>query len=169
LGTALAPQDDGAILVTGSVPTDEAKAPSALVLIRYTAAGGLDSSFANAGVLITQIAKQSSSANDIRRLPDGTIVVAGQAGFPVPDALVAYFRPNGAPDARFGTAGATLTDFGGEDAAMGLTSQPDGKVIVVGRTTADDEDSLAVARYANLFVTHLPRIVASPHGWTRTP
>ena len=169
LGAALALQDDGAILVTGSVPTDDAKAPSALVLVRYTAAGGLDSSFANAGILITQIAKQSSTANDIRRLPDGTIVVAGQVGFPVPDAMVAYFRPNGAPDPRFGTTGATLTDFGGEDAAMALAIQPDGKAIVVGRTTADDEDSLAIARYANLFTTHLPRIAASPHGRARTP
>jgi len=69
-------------------------------------------------------------------------LVAVQAAAPAQAA-------SGDLDAAFGVGGLQTTDFGGNDKAFGALSQPDGRLVVVGRTYAGPGSGLsfAVARY----------------------
>ncbi|HEY3021436.1 MAG TPA: hypothetical protein VGJ32_14660, partial [Solirubrobacteraceae bacterium] len=81
--------------------------------------------------------------------PDGKIVVAGDTNTgPNPfDFGVARLLPDGSLDSSFGGAGSTSVDFGGDDTAFAMALQPDGKIVVAGRSNAGDNPSnFAVAR-----------------------
>ncbi|ULH17568.1 hypothetical protein MF271_21190 (plasmid) [Deinococcus sp. KNUC1210] len=56
--------------------------------------------------------------------------------------------PAGSLDTTFGTGGIAVTPVGaGEDVPSAVTTQPDGKLIVVGRTSGTHADDFAVVRY----------------------
>lgn len=71
--------------------------------------------------------------------------------------LVSLFSAFGAPvvaaagagdlDASFGQGGVVVTDFGGTDVAAAVAIQPDGKLVVAGRSNAGGNTSFALARY----------------------
>ena len=67
-------------------------------------------------------------------LPDGRIVMAGWTTVNS-DLFVTRLTRRGAFDARFGRGGTTDLDLGGDDRANALALQPDGKVVVAGRTS----------------------------------
>src|SRR2546428_6574218 len=57
---------------------------------------------------------------------------------------ISLFGASGNLDPTFGTGGKVTTDFsGGEDAAFAVVLQPDGKIVVAGRSRGD----FALARY----------------------
>ena len=54
---------------------------------------------------------------------------------------------DGTPDMTFGTAGATILDFGADESwALGFASQSDGKLVSVGPVTANAETTVWLAR-----------------------
>src|SRR5439155_20064833 len=63
------------------------------------------------------------------------------------DFALARYNADGTLDASFGAGGKVVTDFGGNDVANGFTFQPDGKIVVVGRTDGGLMGDFAVARY----------------------
>jgi uncharacterized delta-60 repeat protein len=102
------------------------------------APGDLDPSFGNGGVVTTSFGSYSE-AYALGLLPNGKIVVAGANG----DFALARYLPDGAPDPVFDGDGTVTTDFGGFDGAYGLTMQPNGRIVVVGKGGTD----FALARY----------------------
>jgi len=53
----------------------------------------------------------------------------------------------GGLDASFGSNGTVTTDFGGDDAALALVRQPDGKLVAAGRSDAGGSRDFALCRY----------------------
>jgi len=50
-------------------------------------------------------------------------------------------------DPTFGTGGTVITSFGGSDVASAVVVQPDGKLVVAGRTNIAGNTVFALARY----------------------
>jgi len=85
--------------------------------------------------------------------PDGRIVVAGLRSGPLgDDVLVLRYTADGLLDASFGAGGiATFNGSGvGNDRALGLALQPDGKILVAGESaTALSQDALILRLLPN--------------------
>ena len=148
-GRAMALQPDGKIVVAGSSGDDFA-------VVRYTANGALDTSFGTGGIITTDITSGSEDYGRAMALqPDGKIVVAGfsWSGGDADVAVVRY-TANGALDTSFDGDGIVTTDIGagtGNDRGYAVAVQPDGKIVVAGRsnasTTARQRDHFLVVRY----------------------
>jgi uncharacterized delta-60 repeat protein len=82
--------------------------------------------------------------------PNGDSVVAGYTNVHgADDFAVGRYTLNGSADPSFGTAGHTIVDMGGSDITHALLLQPDGKIVVVGTTSAGT-GSTATTRIAVL-------------------
>jgi uncharacterized delta-60 repeat protein len=153
VGNAVAIQPDGKVLVTGSIFNLPSGKNTAAVW-RLTEAGTLDTSFDTDGLAELSDAHEDQ-AEAIALAPDGRIVIAGDttdASNP-PDVVVWRLKPNGgagelngARDTSFDTDGQADIDSGGEDRAFGVTVQPDGKIVVVGRSDRESHSTAMVWR-----------------------
>ena len=115
------------------MPTTAVLAALALVALALAAAlalagpGDLDGAFGAGG---TRSIEGLATAEALALQPDGRIVVAGFTASG--DVAVTRLRPDGSDDPAFG--GIRLIDFGGFDLAQAMALQPDGKIVVAGRT-----------------------------------
>lgn len=114
--------------------------------------GDLDPSFDGDGRVLTDFRGfDRASALIVQR--DGKLVAAGARtdGAGIDDFFVARYREDGSLDSSFGGIRGVSTDFGsgGRDEALALASQPDGKIVVAGFSSAnrDRTEDFAVARY----------------------
>ncbi|MBF0476825.1 MAG: hypothetical protein HQK59_13555 [Deltaproteobacteria bacterium] len=79
--------------------------------------------------------------------PDGKIVVAGYSNDGKHnDLLVLRYDATGALDNGFGAGGAFFYSGSGDNMAFGLTLQPDGKIVVVGRTQTNGNNDVLTMR-----------------------
>lgn len=126
------------------------------VVVRYNPDGTRDPGFGDQGV-VTRDFSASDGLDAVVLQRDGKIVVAGRAGGALGtgtvDFLVARFNLDGTPDAMFGGGqGFVLTGFGPgrDDVATAVVLQPDGRIVLGGRSElispSVDED-FALARY----------------------
>jgi uncharacterized delta-60 repeat protein len=151
---SLALQSDGKIVVAGSVSIFSASNPVRdISLARYNPNGSLDSSFGSGGKVITDFGG-GSEARAVALQHDGKILVAGSASSSsaAEDDLFSIFRYNadGRLDTSFGTlrnVGTVVTNLGGEDVALALAFQPDGKIVLAG-ATAISFGNFSLARYS---------------------
>jgi uncharacterized delta-60 repeat protein len=106
---------------------------------RYLPDGTIDTSFAGIGIVRTDT-DRLLSATAVSVLPDGRIVVGGiaKSGFGL-----ARYLPNGELDPSFADDGVVTTSFGSNTQAYGLVLQPDGRVVLAGRSP----NGFALARY----------------------
>jgi uncharacterized delta-60 repeat protein len=85
---------------------------------------------------------------------DGSLVTVGDTapGTGGDDMAVSRLTPSGAPDPAFGSGGKATIDFtGGDDKALAVALQPDGKIIVAGQTTGGlGGEQFAVARLTSV-------------------
>ena len=115
-------------------------------------AGGLDPAFGSAGLVTLDLGGQETGF-DVALQPDGRILTAGVIQQPDLDLDFALTRslPDGSPDPSFGSGGGVRTDFGGLDQAEAVALQPDGRILVAGRTEASGgpqlDSDVALARY----------------------
>lgn len=130
-GAAVAVQNDGKILVSGSVTNGVARAPelaSTFVVARLDRRGQLDDSFGNHGVVLRNFGGEFQQAGGITVLPDQRILVGGRFGdVSGTNGLLVRMLENGTPDPSFdgdgfrpflnGTAGSQLV-------------QPDGRILL---------------------------------------
>jgi uncharacterized delta-60 repeat protein len=123
--SAVVLQPDGKIVVVGEVT----RPGTDFGLARYNPDGTLDSSFGQAGLVLTDFDSRSDSATSATLQPDGKIVVAGTSDG---DYVVARYNPDGALDSSFGQAGRTITDIAGTDRAYAVALLPDGKIVASG-------------------------------------
>lgn len=147
---ALALQPDGKIVIAGSYQTATTNNFDFMVA-RFHPNGVPDNTFGGNGANY-RLANFSSGASvdlgyALALAPDGKIVVAGAAWNGSRQVWgVARWNSTGAPDATFnGTAGPgkAFLDFGPGSTAKAVLVQPDGKVLLGGKTSGDD---FAVAR-----------------------
>jgi uncharacterized delta-60 repeat protein len=109
----------------------------------YTTGGSLDQSFGSAGGVISALG--TNDANGVALTASGQIVIAGTRSG---DFMLARYGASGTLDPAFGTGGVVTTDISGaDDFAEGLTIDPAGRIIVVGRATSSTILDMALARY----------------------
>ncbi len=142
------------LLGAGVVPAVLLAALAAPAWAAPPTAGTLDPAFGGDGTVVTDITGDGKSdiINDVAVAPDGKVVAAGYSVIrsldgeeedqPDYDFAVARYNPDGSLDATFGTGGAVLTGFGGDqsrDEARAVALQADGKIVVAGNSDPDLE------------------------------
>jgi uncharacterized delta-60 repeat protein len=143
LGYAAALQPDGKILVAGQTASVEGD----VAIARFNPTGPadttLDRTFNGAGTKRFGYGG-FDSARAVLVQPDGKIVVAGN-GAPNRDVAVTRLNADGSFDTGFGDGATAWADFGGSDFGYAAALQPDGKIVVAGERSGDDDD-FAIAR-----------------------
>jgi uncharacterized delta-60 repeat protein len=146
-GRSVVIQPDGKIVVAGEFLNTGSS--NDFAVIRYDINGNLDTSFGTGGIVKTIIGIDNDRGNTVALQPDGKIVVAGfsENGINYNFAMVRY-DISGSLDTTFGTNGKVLTHIGtGDDFGNSLALQPDGKIVVAGRSSNGINEDFAVVRY----------------------
>lgn len=125
-GAALRP--DGKIVLAG-------ESDSRVAVARLNRNGSLDDTFSGDGRK-TFSWGPISHASAVLVLGNGQILLAGFSGPEGGNFQVARLNPNGALDTAFGTGGRAPVDFGGGDFGLAVARQPNGRILVAGRSTA---------------------------------
>jgi uncharacterized delta-60 repeat protein len=143
---AVAIQADGKIVVAGYATT--AASDYDFALARYNANGTLDSNFDGDGRVTTDFQGGDDVVGAVVIQPDGKILVAGAAVTTASgnDFALARYNPDGSPDTSFSGNGRRVTDILGEDQALGVALQADGKIVVAGVSYGSTAE-FALARY----------------------
>lgn len=105
-------------------------------LARYTAAGVLDTSFGNGGIVITDLGSLDDRINALAIDALGRIVAAGHTsnGHNTDIAVVRYLA-NGAPDPTFAASGVLRSAVGGADESLSsVLVLADGSIVVAGHS-----------------------------------
>jgi len=140
-GTAwgVAHQPDGKLIVmaTGTPPTGSS--PSGVFVLRYTAAGVVDTTFATNGIrYLDYISDRTVHASALALQADGKIVIGTTAfvragGLSV--AAITRLTPTGNVDSTFGTRGLVMFSYGASNKSStvsDLSIQSDGRILVNG-------------------------------------
>jgi uncharacterized delta-60 repeat protein len=114
------------------------------VATALAAPGDLDPGFGDNGVTRIDFGG-SDSAQAVLVQPDGKIVAAGDAGV-AQDFFGARLNPDGSLDSGFGAGGRTTSTFGTRDNGFGAALQPDGKIVVAGGMTVEQNRNFAILR-----------------------
>jgi uncharacterized delta-60 repeat protein len=125
---ALLVQPDGKVIAAGS---GDQGGFQVATLVRYNADGSLDTGFGSGGRVVFTFNGVGGAFYTLALQSDGKIVAAGISA--ATDFGVARFNPDGSPDLAFGTNGSVSTDLGDQDVILGLSLQPDGKILAGGR------------------------------------
>ncbi|BAY22680.1 hypothetical protein NIES2100_24430 [Calothrix sp. NIES-2100] len=135
-GYAAAILPDGKIVVGGTASNGT---NNDFALARYNSNGTLDTSFGNAGRVLTPIGTSFDWVNSIAVQSDGKIVVAGYAwsvwnGSNQEDFAIARYNTDGSLDTSFGNGGKVIApvSLSNNDRANSLTIQSNGKIVVAG-------------------------------------
>jgi uncharacterized delta-60 repeat protein len=140
---AMVVQEDGRIVVAGGTVAGAPFERSAnFALVRYTAAGLLDTSFSGDGRLTTDFGA-AENATCIVVQPDGKLVVAGSSGDGI---AVARYNVDGSLDTSFDADGLRTISVGLRASAKSLVLQADGKLVLVGQTFAANDYDFALVR-----------------------
>ena len=143
---AIAIQPDGKIVVAGRASIG---GNYDFALARYNANGSLDTTFDGDGKVTTTISSSNTDeAYSIAIQPDGKIVVGGRARMSNYDFAVVRYNSNGSLDTTFDTDGKVTTPIGSRnDDVYAMVIQPDGKIVVAGRSRNSSNYDFALARY----------------------
>ncbi len=110
--------------------------------------GSLDSTFDTDGIITTPIGTGNDFAQAVAIQSDGKIVVAGSGRGANDDFIVSRYNPNGSLDTTFDGDGIAITPIGtGDEQALAVIIQPDGKIIAAGQTSNGTNFDIAVVRY----------------------
>jgi uncharacterized delta-60 repeat protein len=143
VASAVVIQPDGKLVVAGRT---NIAGNTVFALARYNPNGSLDPAFGTGGLVTTDFGS-TDQALAVALQADGKIVTAGRRGS---DVIVARHNANGSQDTLFGSNGRVITNFGATDQALALVLQPDGKIVVAGRTNKPAPNGnfdFALARY----------------------
>ena len=102
----------------------------------------LDLTFGNRGQVTVDAAGAgvAASGSDLALLPDGSVVAVGSLDSPDRAAYVAEIGPTGVVDPSFGVRRLDLA--GSSEAAYAVAVQADGKIVVAGRTTKNQDGAV---------------------------
>ena len=123
----------------------------AVVLARYTPQGGLDPGFGSGGTVLAPVGAAPGSAALAVQGVDGEerLVVAGEVGAGGSgDVGLARFRPDGSPDAGFGSGGTVTASIGsGRDQVVGLAVLQTGELLAATQSRHDGLNRMGLARF----------------------
>ncbi len=148
---AIAVQPDGKIVVAG-VAGYSAPAVADFTVVRYNVNGSLDTTFDGDGIAITDFGFGTEDDDYCRGLviqPDGKIVIAGRALVSPTTYAFAVIRYNadGSLDTTFDGDGKAQFEMAAVIDMFGLALQPDGKIIVGGRSYLNGIYNGLIARF----------------------
>jgi uncharacterized delta-60 repeat protein len=145
-GRAVAIQPDGKIVVAGFISNS---GNYDFAVARYRPDGWLDTSFDGDGKVTTALGAASETGRDVAIQPDGKIVVVGYSNTGSNDDFaVVRYNANGSLDASFGSGGVVTTAIGsGDDWGRSVAIQPDGKIVVAGRSAVGGNYAFSLVRY----------------------
>lgn len=148
--------DDGAFaLIQDSTSTVTAAGYSRdqgndnFALVRYNLDGTLNTAFGNDGKVTTDF---GNNGNDVVtaliQQKNGKLVAAGYSyNGKSDDFAVARYNVDGSPDTTFSNDGRVRISFGsGQDQALSIIQQSDGKLVVAGFSFSNGKNVIAVAR-----------------------
>lgn len=152
---AVAVQPDGKAVAVGHIYAADGGTADSIAIARYTENGALDPTFDGDGKVRTEFTSSSFEyASSVAIQADGKIIVAGGvfilAGTTRSDFALARYNPDGSLDGSFDGDGKLATDFEGSDWAASVTVEPDGKIVVAGRSrpfASPRTSDFATARY----------------------
>ena len=124
----LARQADGKLVLVGDSDFQR------VAVARLNPNGSLDQTFSGDGRK-TFTWGVLSRATAVIVLPNGKYLLGGFSGPEGGNMQAARMNPNGALDSAFGTGGVATVDFGGDDFAVAMARQPDGRILLAGRST----------------------------------
>jgi uncharacterized delta-60 repeat protein len=149
---ALEFQPDGKLISVGA--SEGLNGRAVFALARFHPDGSLDRSFGTGGMVTTDFG-DGGVAIAVVLQPDDKVVVAGTTGianlprtggeWPCEKFALARYLPSGTLDRSFGADGKVIGDQCGRPMAVAL--QPDGKLIVAGRTIIGEHATFTLARY----------------------
>jgi uncharacterized delta-60 repeat protein len=143
-GYAIALQADQKIVVAGSAGTFGG---ADFALARFHPDGSPDNTFSTDGRLTTAFGSGESFAHSVAIQPDGKIVVAGFSDNGSDFVFaVARYNTDGTLDNSFSADGKATTALGTDSRGYSVVIQPDGKIVVAGRSEVASPD-FALARY----------------------
>lgn len=126
-------QDDGKAVVVTTAYTG-ASTGSDCIISRFRVDGSIDGTFADGGVLVSDLGTPYDECNAVAVQGDGRIIVAGKYSNHDTGSsgmVVARYAVDGRLDLSFGSGGIVTVEDGGEPEDMAL--QADGKIIVAGQ------------------------------------
>ncbi len=153
---AMVLQRDGRIVVAGCSCPQYLSGPggveteSALVVARYLRegtpeqAGTIDRGFGSSGLSSVHVGERYSEAFDAAVDGEGRVVLAGLSSR---SFGLTRLLPDGTVDIGFGDGGTVITPIGSAAEAHAVVVQPDGRIVVAGRTASVDASSFALVRY----------------------
>ena len=144
-GMGVYQQSDGKILNVGTI--SQASSADDFYLLRYLSDGNLDSSFGTNGSVSGPIGSGNDQALDVIQQADSKILVVGGYDNPIErDVFIRRYDSIGVLDTSFANNGMVTTDFqsGGDDVALRVRIQPDGKILVCGTTVEISNFTAAV-------------------------
>ena len=136
--SAVLVQPDRNIVVAGN-----AMGSGVMTVTRLTPTGALDPTFGAGGTASIDFGSLADLAAGAALQPNGKIVVAGYTQSSE-DVAVARLNANGSPDATFGVAGKATVEFGVATFGNAVALQSNGRIVVAGQKTGNDD--FAVAR-----------------------
>lgn len=147
---ALAVLPDGSAVAAGSTAPNLAH--TFMAAARYLPSGALDTTFDGDGLVTVefQLAPDlSGGVGEVLVQPDGRLVLVGWfADSPVLRYALARLNTDGSLDSTFGAGGKVTTPLaGGTGAGTAAVLQPDGRIVVLGRTGSASAPVVALARY----------------------
>lgn len=160
LALALAP--DGRIVISGCIRNG---APNDFLIGRFMPDGSPDASFGTNGRAIFPFSGTVDIALGVAVQPDGKVVAVGFGNNGVNnDFGVVRLNSDGTPDLTFGGDGGVLTAIGSSaDQANAVAIQPNGRIVVAGRTAGATAD-IAVVRYYQASTGSIAGRVFRPNG-----
>lgn len=149
LAKDLAILPDGSILVVGLENYYNLGQIADVGIVKFDANGLLDNSFGSQGVVVADIGNVLD-VSDLEVLPNGHFFVAGRTDEEGNQNrwMLAKFQADGTLDGGFGNGGIVTTALSGpQEVALCMAVQPDGKVVLAGKTGETSGADFAVARY----------------------
>lgn len=143
---AVALQADGKIIAAG---TSTNGANNDFTLARYDGDGTLDETFGSGGKVRTDFFSGDDMITSLALQPDGRIVVAGYATKNTAgDFALARYTDDGSLDNSFNGNGKLTFDIDdGDDVAIAVKLQPDGKIVLAGQANIRSASEFALARF----------------------
>jgi len=147
LGMAVAQQNDGKIVASGSA--DDSDNNTYHALVRYEIDGALDTSFGEEGKVTTYLqGSYLDRYNSILFQGDNKIIASGSVGdYAHPNFLITRYLPNGDLDASFWENGVVVTTIYGDDDMISTKLLDDGKIIAGGFSKNGDDYFVTLVRY----------------------
>jgi uncharacterized delta-60 repeat protein len=121
-------QPDGKIVLVGDSDLQR------VAVARLNPDGSLDPTFAGNGKLAFSWGP-IGRATAVVVLANGKLLVGGFSGPEGGNLQVARLNPDGKLDATFGTGGKAAVDFGGDDFALAMARQRNGRIVLAGTST----------------------------------